>query len=212
MIGKTVLVTGAAKRVGCSIARELHASGANIMVHFRSMADAAEALTAEFNSARPRSALCQQADLLNIDALSALVTTTVAHFGRLDALVARHGAESAVHHLAARHSGGQSAWRLPGRGGRWSLSPQHTFSVGLEIVCHHRISRWPDNIFHVLGRSGRALAGWSADVGDWSGYPPSGGFFDGDLFGFVDSRRDPNLELNTRRQAALQTCCTAKIR
>ncbi|WP_245664212.1 hypothetical protein [Candidatus Propionivibrio aalborgensis] len=51
MIGKTVLVTGAAKRVGCSIARELHASGANIMVHFRSMADAAEALTAEFNSA-----------------------------------------------------------------------------------------------------------------------------------------------------------------
>ena len=87
MIGKTVLVTGAAKRVGCSIARELHASGAKIMVHFRSMADAAEALTAEFNSARPESAACQQADLLNIDALSALVTTTVAHFGRLDALV-----------------------------------------------------------------------------------------------------------------------------
>lgn len=87
MIGKTVLVTGAAKRVGRSIARELHASGANIMLHYRSAADAAEALTAEFNSARPRSALFQQADLLDIDALSALVTNTVAHFGRLDALV-----------------------------------------------------------------------------------------------------------------------------
>lgn len=87
MIGKTVLVTGAAKRVGRSIARELHAAGANIMVHYRSAADAAEALSAEFNSARPRSATCQQADLLSTDALAALVTATVAHFGRLDALV-----------------------------------------------------------------------------------------------------------------------------
>ena len=32
MIGKTVLVTGAAKRVGRSIACELHAAGANLMV------------------------------------------------------------------------------------------------------------------------------------------------------------------------------------
>ena len=36
VIGKTVLVTGAAKRVGCFIARELHAAGANIVVHYRS--------------------------------------------------------------------------------------------------------------------------------------------------------------------------------
>ena len=35
MIGKTVLVTGAAKRVGRSIARELHAAGANVAVHYR---------------------------------------------------------------------------------------------------------------------------------------------------------------------------------
>ena len=40
MIGKTVLITGAAKRVGCSIARELHAAGANIVVHYRLAAEA----------------------------------------------------------------------------------------------------------------------------------------------------------------------------
>ena len=87
MIGKTVLVTGAAKRVGRSIARELHAAGANIMVHYRTAAAAAAAITAELNAVRPGSALCRQADLLDIEALSALVAATVAHFGRLDALV-----------------------------------------------------------------------------------------------------------------------------
>ena len=87
MIGKTVLVTGAAKRVGRSIARELHAAGANIMVHYRSAMAEAEAMVAEFNSLRPGSAACQRADLLDLQALSTLVTTTLERFGRLDALV-----------------------------------------------------------------------------------------------------------------------------
>ena len=87
MIGKTVLVTGAAKRVGRSIAGELHAAGANIMVHYRSAGAAAEELAAELNGLRPGSVVCQQADLLDVAALSALVEKTVAHFGRLDALV-----------------------------------------------------------------------------------------------------------------------------
>jgi len=87
VIGKTVLVTGAAKRVGRSIARELHATGANIAVHYRSAQDAAEAIAAELNEIRPGSALCCQADLLDLEALLALVKQTVEHFGRLDALV-----------------------------------------------------------------------------------------------------------------------------
>ncbi len=87
MIGKAVLVTGAAKRVGRSIACELHAAGALVMVHYRSAAAEAEALVADMNEKRPGSAHCQQADLLDLAALSALVTSTVAHFGRLDALV-----------------------------------------------------------------------------------------------------------------------------
>ena len=87
MIGKTVLVTGAAKRVGRSIARELHSAGANIVVHYRKAAEAAEAITCEFNVLRPGSALCLQADLLDIVALSELVAASVSHFGRLDGLV-----------------------------------------------------------------------------------------------------------------------------
>ena len=87
MIGKTVLVTGAAKRVGHSIACELHAAGASIMVHYRTATAEAEMLVAELNARRPNSAICQQADLLDIAALSALVERAVAHFGRLDALV-----------------------------------------------------------------------------------------------------------------------------
>lgn len=87
MIGKTVLITGAAKRVGRSIARELHLAGANIMVHYRTAVDAAEAITAELNGLRPGSAHCQQADLLDTQALTRLVNQTLEHFGRLDALV-----------------------------------------------------------------------------------------------------------------------------
>ena len=87
MIGKTVLVTGAAKRVGSAIAGELHRAGANVAIHYRTAQAAAESMAAEFNAQRPNSAICLQADLLDVDALSALVANTVAHFGRLDALV-----------------------------------------------------------------------------------------------------------------------------
>ena len=87
MIGKTVLITGAAKRVGRSIAHELHAAGANIAVHYRHAGEAARTLTDELNEARPDSATCLQADLLDIDAMAALVASTLARFGRLDALV-----------------------------------------------------------------------------------------------------------------------------
>lgn len=87
MIGKTVLVTGAAKRVGRSIARELHASGANVMVHYHGSTNAAEALVADLNSVRPGSAACQQANLLDVEAMVKLVASTVARFERLDGLV-----------------------------------------------------------------------------------------------------------------------------
>jgi pteridine reductase len=87
VIGKTVLVTGAAKRVGSAIVRELHAAGANVVLHYRHSAAVAEALAAEFNAMRPASAACLQADLLDCEALPRLVADTLACFGRLDALV-----------------------------------------------------------------------------------------------------------------------------
>ncbi|MDR2787238.1 MAG: pteridine reductase [Candidatus Accumulibacter sp.] len=87
MIGKTVLITGAAKRVGQAIARELHEAGANVVVHYRVAAEAAMALVDAMNAARAGSALCLRADILERDAPSRLVDRAVAHFGRLDALV-----------------------------------------------------------------------------------------------------------------------------
>ena len=87
MIGKTVLITGAARRVGRAIALELHAAGANVLLHYRKAADDAHALASELNAQRPSSVFCQAADLLNLGALSALVDVTLEQFGRLDALV-----------------------------------------------------------------------------------------------------------------------------
>lgn len=87
MIGKTALVTGAAKRVGRAIACELHAAGANVMVHYRAARGDALALADELNARRPGSAALVQADLLDIPALPALVDACVERFGALDALV-----------------------------------------------------------------------------------------------------------------------------
>lgn len=87
MIGKTVLVTGAAKRVGRAIAGELHAAGANVMIHYRTARADAVALCNELNARRAGSAALVQADLLDTAALPAVVEACVERFGVLDALI-----------------------------------------------------------------------------------------------------------------------------
>lgn len=82
-----ILVTGAARRVGAEIARELHAAGARLALHFRSSRGDAEALAAGFNATRPGSAAIFQADLLDSGSLPGLVSAVVERFGRLDGLV-----------------------------------------------------------------------------------------------------------------------------
>jgi pteridine reductase len=87
LAGRWALVTGAAVRIGATIARTLHAAGANVGIHyFRSASPAAE-LAAELNSARSGSAIALGADLCDLVALRALVARLVAHSGRLDILV-----------------------------------------------------------------------------------------------------------------------------
>lgn len=87
MQGKTVLVTGGAKRVGAAICRRLHATGANIAIHFRQSVVEALALQDELNGLRPDSAAVFQAELLDMQALPRLVDGVAARFGHLDALV-----------------------------------------------------------------------------------------------------------------------------
>lgn len=87
MQGKTVLVTGGAKRVGAAITRRLHAAGANVAIHCRSSLYDALALRAELNEQRPDSAITVQADLLEIASLPRVIGEVVQQFGHLDALV-----------------------------------------------------------------------------------------------------------------------------
>jgi len=87
MHGKVVLITGGAKRVGAAIGRLLHASGANLMIHYRSSVDEARALQDELHALRPDSVALIQADLLDVSGLPSLINQTVASFGGLDVLV-----------------------------------------------------------------------------------------------------------------------------
>jgi pteridine reductase len=84
---KVVLITGGARRVGAAICRMLHASGASIMLHYRSSGAEARALQAELNAVRADSVALVQADLLNLALLPSVVTETVNRFGQLDVLV-----------------------------------------------------------------------------------------------------------------------------
>jgi len=87
MEGKVIIVTGGAKRVGAAICRRLHASGANLVLHYRSSAHDALALQLALNAFRPDSVQCVQADLLKLQDLPRLVNAAVDYFGRLDGLV-----------------------------------------------------------------------------------------------------------------------------
>jgi len=87
MENKTALITGAAQRIGAEISRTLHASGMNIVIHYRGSRQQAEDLCNEFNAHRADSAIALQADLLNINELTSLVQKAAEYWGQLDALV-----------------------------------------------------------------------------------------------------------------------------
>ncbi len=84
---KVVLITGAAHRIGATIARLLHAEGMRVVLHYRSSRAAAQALQQELTAQRPDSVMLVQADLLATAGLSTLVTEAVNAWGRLDVLV-----------------------------------------------------------------------------------------------------------------------------
>jgi len=86
-VPKTVLITGAAARIGAEIARTLHSCGMNIVIHYRSSAAKAEALSASLNEIRENSAQILQADLLNTQSLTPLVDNAAGIWGRLDVLI-----------------------------------------------------------------------------------------------------------------------------
>jgi len=87
LTGKAALITGAARRVGAAVTRNLHAAGANIVLHYRSSGDAAEAISKELNDKRPNSVVIVEADLLDVGQLQMLPEIATSNFGSLDILV-----------------------------------------------------------------------------------------------------------------------------
>ncbi|MEO7743077.1 MAG: pteridine reductase [Usitatibacter sp.] len=82
-----VLITGAARRIGASIARTLHAAGARVILHCHRSRSEAERLCEHLNQERADSCAVVQCDLLDDGALAKLIDDAAQAFGRLDALV-----------------------------------------------------------------------------------------------------------------------------
>ena len=82
-----ILITGSARRVGATIARTLHAAGAKVIIHYNRSRSDADALLAELNGLRAKSAAAVQGDLLETEALAGIVDAAQKCFGRLDGLV-----------------------------------------------------------------------------------------------------------------------------
>lgn len=84
---KVALITGAARRIGAEIVRQLHASGARVVIHYRSSSTEADALARSLNEQRPDSARTLAGDLLDIPAIAGLVDEAAGWQGRLDILI-----------------------------------------------------------------------------------------------------------------------------
>ena len=82
-----MLITGAARRVGATIARTLQAAGANVMIHYNKSKAEANALAHELNSLRGGSVALVSGDLLDIRKLDELIHATLKTFGQLDVLI-----------------------------------------------------------------------------------------------------------------------------
>ncbi len=90
LAGRVALVTGAAKRIGRSIALELASRGANVVVNYRSSRVEAKNVVAEIEK-MGRRARALQADVSRRADVQRLVAETEKTFGRLDILINNTG-------------------------------------------------------------------------------------------------------------------------
>src|ERR1700722_403350 len=93
---KTALVTGAAKRIGRSLALSLAAAGADVAITYRGSVTEAHATVEALRKHKVR-AMAVQCDVRNQESVAAGVAAVVEQFGRLDILVNNAGTfETAV--------------------------------------------------------------------------------------------------------------------
>jgi NAD(P)-dependent dehydrogenase (short-subunit alcohol dehydrogenase family) len=90
LVGKTALVTGAAKRIGRAIALRLAAGGANVAITYRGSQAEAEETVREL-ARLDVDALAVRTDLTDAENIRETVAAVVEEFGRLDILVNNAG-------------------------------------------------------------------------------------------------------------------------
>lgn len=88
--GQTAIVTGAGRGIGRAIAKELAATGANVVINYVKNANAAQELAAELEEFGPK-VLVVQADVSDYEQAGKLVKQTVQAFGQIDILVNNAG-------------------------------------------------------------------------------------------------------------------------
>ena len=91
LTGKVALVTGAAKRIGRSIALRLATEGADVVVNYANSAAEAQSVVVEIHALGRRAAAIQ-ADVSRRPEVTKLFTAAENEFGRLDILVNNAGA------------------------------------------------------------------------------------------------------------------------
>jgi len=84
---KTVLITGAARRVGAHVARFLHGHGMRLIIHYGNSEQHAQSLADELNEKRANSAAIVQGDLLVTDQIPSLIERAAGFFNGLDVLI-----------------------------------------------------------------------------------------------------------------------------
>lgn len=84
---KVALVTGAARRIGAEIVKELHQAAFKVVIHCHRSLEEAQILAETLNRQDPDSALVLQQDLCLPNAAKQLIAATIAWAGQLDLLV-----------------------------------------------------------------------------------------------------------------------------
>ena len=86
-MNQTILITGAAKRVGKEMALSFFKKGWNIIIHYNTSIEDAQSLADEMNAQRKNSAFIIQANLDNAENVLKLAETALSLSGRIDGLI-----------------------------------------------------------------------------------------------------------------------------